>query len=633
MKSLCAQNNPEFEYLSLKYPDEDAVTLSLSINVVITIEDNKPKIISNYTEESILLTKRASFLSQDFISYSDLVKLLDAEAYSLIPEKNRYKKLKVIETEDYISRDNGVFYDDSRQRKFIYRGLTQGAKTVLNYSLSYEEPWLWGSYTFSNGNNPIEKMVVTINYPDKVSLKWKIFHDDSARVFVSEKKKGKNNKLIFSATNLPKLSIVSNSPPAKWYIPSLLVGISSFKNKNENIEMMNSNENMYKWYNNMIKSTKNDILPEMVKLVDSLTLNSNSEMEKVKKIYYWCQENIRYIAFEDGYAGFIPKSSEEVFLKKYADCKGVSNLLKTLLEIAHIRSYLTWVGTNRLPYLRSEFEGKPVDNHMIVTYIGSNGEYYFLDATHDCLNIDFPSSSIQSKEALIGINDSVFEIVKIPEVDYKENEEVEKAFLKIENNILKGTGSVELKGYNLFDFEDEIINKTYPKFKGIFKDKYPKGNNKMLIDTVYIENYSRRNNSMKIAYKFFIPDYVFGVEDKIFVNLNLVKKPYHKPVQIQNRQCGLFFEYKESYKFYYELEIPEDYNVESVPDNISASYDFAGFSMKYEIIGNRIIFEKEIFTTFISLPFIKLELWNEMMKKLDIAQNKSILLIKKTKQK
>jgi hypothetical protein len=32
-------------------------------------------------------------------------------------------------------------------------------------------------------------------------------------------------------------------------------------------------------------------------------------MDKVKAIFYWVQNNIRYIAFEDGIAGFLPDKS------------------------------------------------------------------------------------------------------------------------------------------------------------------------------------------------------------------------------------------------------------------------------------------------------------------------------------
>jgi len=634
IKPLFAQNISEYDYFFQKYTENDAVTISLEINVDISIEGSKPKIVSNFREESIILSKRISLLSQDYVNYSDLVKLLDIDAYSLIPENNKYKKIKVNEIEDYIDRDKGVFFDDSRTRKLIYPGLKQGAKTVLNYTLSYEEPWIWGTYTFTNGSLPVEKMLLTINYPENISLKWKIFYDDSSRVNVSEEKRGKNCKLIFSANSLPKFNVASNGPPAKWYIPTLLVGISSFKDKKDNIfEMMSSNKSMYKWYNSMVKSTKNTILPEMKNLVDSLTKDLENETEKVERIYYWCQENIRYVAFEDGYAGFIPKSAQEVFLKRYADCKGVSNFLKTLLEIADIKSYLTWVGTYHIPYLRSEFAGKPVDNHMIVTYIDKYGKYYFLDATHDFLNINFPSSFIQSKEAIIGIDDTKFEIVKIPTVDYKNNVEIDNAILKIQNNLLIGTGKIQLNGYNHFDFGDNIKNNPYQKVKDIFKANFSKGNNKFILDTLIVNNYSDRNNALTVDYSFSIPDYIFVNGNNIFVNLNLIKKSYHKPIQIENRQCGLFFEFKEFSKSYYELEIPDGYVVEFVPENISEINELFGFSIKYRVSENKIIFEKEIFTNFLLLPFDKLELWNETMKKLYISQNKSILLTVKTKQK
>ena len=47
--------------------------------------------------------------------------------------------------------------------------------------------------------------------------------------------------------------------------------------------------------------------------VKELTATAKTDEEKIKNIYYWVQDNIRYIAFEDGIAGFKPDDSQNVF--------------------------------------------------------------------------------------------------------------------------------------------------------------------------------------------------------------------------------------------------------------------------------------------------------------------------------
>ena len=44
------------------------------------------------------------------------------------------------------------------------------------------------------------------------------------------------------------------------------------------------------------------------------------------------QNNINYVAFEDGLGGFIPRGAASVCDKRYGDCKDKSLLLVTLLR-------------------------------------------------------------------------------------------------------------------------------------------------------------------------------------------------------------------------------------------------------------------------------------------------------------
>ena len=61
-----------------------------------------------------------------------------------------------------------------------------------------------------------------------------------------------------------------------------------------------------------------------------------------------------------------------------------------------------------------------VDNHMILSYT-NNGKTYFLDATGRYVPIDFPTSFIQGKEALIADGASNYIIKKVPIIPAEKN--------------------------------------------------------------------------------------------------------------------------------------------------------------------------------------------------------------------
>ena len=186
---------------------------------------------------------------------------------------------------------------------------------------------------------------------------------------------------------------------------------------------------MYNWYYSLVENV--NVEPanaELVQLVNEITADKKTELEKVKAIYYWAQQNIKYIAFEYALGGFIPRESNEVFRKKYGDCKDNSSILYRMLEIAGIKGNLTWIGTRSIPYTYKEVPTPIVDNHMILSY-ENNGKTYYLDATGRYIKFGIPTSFIQGKEALVSYGKD-FKIKKVPVIEAKENAIIDTTFLR-----------------------------------------------------------------------------------------------------------------------------------------------------------------------------------------------------------
>ena len=103
--------------------------------------------------------------------------------------------------------------------------------------------------------------------------------------------------------------------------------------------------------------------------------NGKAYTSFIKKIKIKTNENIKYIAFEYALGGFIPREANEVFQKKYGDCKDNSSILFKMLEIAGLQGNLTWIGTRKIPYTYEEVPTRAVDNHMILSYENKNNTY------------------------------------------------------------------------------------------------------------------------------------------------------------------------------------------------------------------------------------------------------------------
>ena len=87
---------------------------------------------------------------------------------------------------------------------------------------------------------------------------------------------------------------------------------------------------MYRWLNGLAEV--DCTLPQAEMLTDEITAGCTDELEKIRRTYAYVQQNIRYIAFENGLAGHRPDRPAEVLRKRYGDCKGMALLLRTLLK-------------------------------------------------------------------------------------------------------------------------------------------------------------------------------------------------------------------------------------------------------------------------------------------------------------
>ncbi len=623
-----AQKSPVYELYKQKYPDAHAVRLLEERKIDISLEDNEILITQDIFEEDLYLDKAATYGSKRSINYSSFFDIESVEASSLLYENGKYNELEV---KDFIEKDemDGSFYDDSRSINFIYPSLQPGAKSKLKYREKIKNPRFLNSFYFADFK-PIVKSKVTISVDKEISLKFKEFNTDSVNISFTEKEKRGKKIYTWEANDIDEYDLDRGAPNFRNTFPHIIPIITEYDSGDKKVKLLDNVSDLYGWYYSLVKDVNTEEADEeLKKIVTILTQNKKTDLEKVKAIYYWVQENIKYIAFEYALGGFIPREANDVFNKKYGDCKDNSSILYKMLDIAGLKGNLTWIGTRSIPYKYKEVPTPAVDNHMILSYIEGD-EVYFLDATGRYIPIDMPSSFIQGKEALISINEKEFKIKEVPIMDSKRNTIVDSTFIRIEDKVIKGTGNFKLSGYPKIDFFNALeTEKNEKELKDLYTRELRKGNNKFLIDGFKETNKYDYDKDFLVEYTFNIKDYVNGLEDETFINLNLDRKLSGLKSK-KDRKNDREYRYKSNEKFITTLEVPKGKIADYIPENFKVSNNFFSCSITYTQKDNTIIYKLETNLDFILLTLDQQKELNKLIKKVE-KNFKEVIILKDKK--
>lgn len=625
--SINAQEfSKEFQTLKEKYPESSMIRILDEINILVELENDELAIKQQFVEEDLFLDESAIYGSKKSLDFSSFFELESVTATSYNFKKGKYRPTEV---KDFIEKDEleNSFHDDTKSLNFIYPNLEEGGKTKLEYTEVVKNPRFL-SPIFFGSFYPIKNKKVTLTADSNVNFKFQEFNTENYQIkFNKEEKRGKTI-YTWEINDVDEIKYESSVPTYKKVLPHIVPIITSYKTKNNEIKVLGDVSDLYNWYYSMIKDV--NIQPtdtELVNLVNTITKDCKTDLEKVRAIYYWTQKNIKYIDFEYALGGFIPREANDVFNKKYGDCKDNSSILSEMLKVAGLKGNLTWIGTRTIPYSYSELPTPMVDNHMILSY-HENGKTYFLDATGRYLPLEMPSSFIQGKEALIGDGEGKFRIEVVPVMSPKTNSYLEKTNLTLDNNSLKGSAETALSGYYKIDFYNQLESyNTEKDIKEYYTRKLQKGSNKFLIDDFIEHDKYNYDNDFKITYNFNINDYAKELGDEIYINLNLDRQISHFKSD-DDRENDIEFKYKSYYFYENSLEIPENYIAEYLPENFELSNDFFSCKISYTKSGNTIKYTQELTMDFLFLTPENQKIVNAAIKKVEKQYQETVVLKK-----
>jgi transglutaminase-like putative cysteine protease len=515
-----------------------------------------------------------------------------------------------------------VFYSDAKVCNYKFKFLYEGTEISFTSKTKYTDP-KYLTKVFFHDDLPVQKREIAFTIPKTVSVDLIERNFEGYDITKSVSETGSVKTYKYSINNLKAMQPETNSLGFLYYYPHILVITKEYMTNSGKQKGIASVADLYKWYSTLVKDVKNDS-KSFDEEVKRLTAAAKTQEEKIKAIYYWVQDNIKYIAFEDGIAGFKPEAAQNVYNNRYGDCKGMANLTKAMLKSAGFDARLTWIGTNRIPYTY-EVPTLAVDNHMICT-LSMPGQFYILDPTEKFIALGKNAERIQGKEMLIEDGESYI-IRKVPVSDYNANLFSRTETVTLDGKTLKGEGEVNFNG----ESKTQILNlssyaKIEDKKKFFYALSVPNFSNTDVVELQQLPELDREK-PLDIKYTFSLNNKVSNFGDDVYVDLDW-NKSFSDLKMEDDRETDYYFHRKLKQKTNKKFKVPAGYKVTHVPDSFEKIHKDFAFKVTFKQVGNEVVYSNEITVTDGIVRKGTFADWNGMIAQLKEIYNDSIVLTK-----
>src|SRR6218665_411668 len=598
-----------------KYSKDDIAILESSDNISFDLNKKEGKVTVNHNSKEHLMNinHRADIHKYEFY---------DSEtSIGTFSMKYGNDKVDPFYVKDEFYKDKDLFYNDAKVKYMAVDFPVQGYTYRYEMEKKYEDVKYFISLYF-NDEYPVMKKTISFSIPNWLEVELKEFNFESYNIKKTSRQEKDVTYITYTLEDIPSVYKDNDAPGRSYTYPHILVLAKSFTKDGAQTTLFKTSDDLYKWYKSLLAMMKDDT-SVMKSKVEELTANTKTDDEKIKNIYYWVQDNIRYIAFEDGIAGFKPDESNNVFEKRYGDCKGMANLIKQMLKIAGFDARLSWIGTKHIAY-DYKTPSLAVDNHMICTLF-HKGKKYYLDGTEKFNSLGEYAERIQNKEVMIEDGDKCI-IEKIPAVTYEANKEQFKATLSIENESLTGNCNRNYIGESRAQFLNIYNNFETNKKKERLDGYLSKQDKNIMTSDLKTSDFKNRDSKLNLDYKINIANKVSSFDNEMYIDLEFMNE--YKGFVMKDRKVDYEMDYKTDYESQINLIIPDGYKVTRLPSNISIKENDFDVNISFDKTDKEVVYKKSFIFKNGRIKASEMEKWNDFIKKMIENYNQQITISK-----
>lgn len=598
-----------------KYPESNAIILENEVWVNFELKED----VVNVEEisDSKIMSLRINNLVNRAINY-DINSKISGDC--VITEKG--KNLHVVPVcGNYESA--GIFHSDHMLCIYPLSFNKLGEIFTFSYKLKKEDIRYYTSVFFQSGL-PAVNSKITFTVPKWLDLELKEMNFEGYSIQKSVKESPKGTTYEYTATDLEEFKTEPNSFGISHTYPHLLLVAKSYKNGTQNTVRIISNTNdLHSWYGQLVLQLENNTAL-LKPLVEKIVAGSSGDLEKIKAIFYWVQDNIRYIAFENGIAGYKPAEASDVLRLKYGDCKGMANLTKWMLKTAGYDARLVWIGTEGIPYNYTT-PSLAINNHMICR-VNLNEHHYYLDATEKYLGFNDYAERIQGRTAMVEDGKSYL-LDTIPVFNKDRNLNTNQFDLSISGQTLTGKCIQNYQGESHQDilyFLNNLEREKQKDFKEILISKEDKN---MSVNNITSSDITDKEQAYRLEGDLVISNKISVFDNDYYIDVDFYKDFNNQKIK-ETRKSDIAFNEKKFSKMTVHLEVPQGYVIKYLPVALEIKEKQFSFTVSYKVDKNQLTYERIITIDNGFISKSGFETWNKAIKALSEKYNDKVILTK-----
>ena len=381
-------------------------------------------------------------------------------------------------------------------------------------------------------------------------------------------------------------------------------------------------EQMGRWYANLT-SGRRDASNEIKQKVAELTASAPTQLDKMRAIARFMQQDIRYVAIELGIGGWQPHPASEVFSHRYGDCKDKATLMSSMLSAVGVESYYVAINSER-GSVTAETPANPegFDHVIIAIRLPDGGDdaslvavmkhpklgrLLFFDPTNELTPFGQIGGYLQANYGLL-VTPGGGELVELPEQPLNMNSITRTAKLTLDpTGKLAGTVEETRVGDRAWTQREALRRVTsnterIKPIENLLSGSVPN----FRITKAAILNLTRNDQPFGFNYSFEVDNYAKNAGDLLLVRPRVIGSKSRGILETKEpRQFPIEFDGPVEDTDNFEITLPTGYQVDELPPPVDADFGFASYHSKTEVKGNVIDYTRTFEVKELSVPVSK----------------------------
>ncbi|HEX7285288.1 MAG TPA: DUF3857 and transglutaminase domain-containing protein [Candidatus Angelobacter sp.] len=380
---------------------------------------------------------------------------------------------------------------------------------------------------------------------------------------------------------------------------------------------------MGEWYRGLLAG-RMDASQGIKGRVAELTASSKTQLDKMKSISRFVQQDIRYVAVELGIGGWQPHFAADVFSHRYGDCKDKATLMRSMLSEIGVESYHVVINTERGAITPASPAHQGFNHAILAIKLPQGvedpsllatlqhpklGKLLFFDPTDELTPLGQIRGALQSNYALLVTPDGG-DLLELPKQPASTNSVQRTAKLTLDpGGVLKG------------DVEERRVGDRAQLQRFALRNVTKDSERIKPIESVLAGSFSHFQITKAAALNLQQPELPLGFNYSLTVEgyaQNAGGLLLVRPRVIGSKARGLL-EKKEPRKFpiefegpvrdvdSFEITLPPGYEVDDLPPPVDAEFSFASYHSKTQAKGNVITYTRTFEVKELSVPVSKAE--------------------------